>query len=576
MILVNTYFYISSILFLIGTNYLSKQICERLEITKELTFIISLTIILTLCLISYSFNILNFKFIKYINILLYNFFVLLSIISILHKVKNFKLQNKIKDKFQITYFFIILNILFVCLIPVNDADSVRYHFGQFNPFDLDKSFNLHEKISFIGDSLNHIAMSNNNFNLTSLLSWMCLLKLINLIKREINLSNQITFYSIILGVPLYLNLMISQKPYLWICFSLVYLIFLFHKNIQKLFKKNDLLIIFIFLFLSLISKPEFLFINIIFIFCIFLFYSNNEKIYFEAFAYSLPILFFFLIINYSIFGDPLKILLVQKNIAEENFIDFLSNSNQSFSFSALINFITNITIPLNFFSNFTTSFGIIFFISLFFLNLNKKNYPIIFLTMVLFLVNIFTLRIFIDENHSRNYMVIFLLILLIALENKKFLSNLLIKILVIVQLIISQFSIIYFNYDHYINKNYNKFAYQYENEKFISKLVNSRKDTIVLSEIDGNFFKDYQYLNIDIYNFSPSFYFDKTSNFLQNEDKINTIIIVLKKEIKIFDEYLFLEKHFIISGRNPFNKKKEKYFIYKINKHNFLNSINKT
>lgn len=576
MIFVNTYFYISSILFLIGANYLSKQICKKLEITKELTFIISLTIILTLCLISHTFNILNFKSIKYINILLYNFFVLLSVISIFHKVKNFKLQNKIKGKFQIAYFFIILNILFVCLIPVNDADSVRYHFGQFNPFDLDKSFNLHEKISFIGDSLNHIAMSNNNFNLTSLLSLMCLIKLINFIKKEINLSNQITFYSIILGVPIYLNLMNSQKPYLWVCFSLVYLIFLFHKNIQKLFKKNDLIIIFIFLILSLISKPEFLFINIIFIFCLYLFYSNNEKIYFEAFVYSLPILIFFLIINFSIFGDPLKILLIQKNIAEENFIDFLSNSNQSFSLSVLLNFIINITMPLNFFSNFTTSFGIIFFLSLFFLNLNKNNYPIIFLVMILFLVNIFTLRIFIDENHSRNYIIIFLLILLIAFENKKFLSNLLIKFIVIVQLIISQFSFIYFNYDHYINKNYNKFAYQYENEKFISKLVNSKKDTIVLSEIDGNFFKDYQYLNIDIYNFSPSVYFDKTSNFLQNEDKINTVIIILKKEMEIFEEYLFFEKHFIISGRNPFNKKKEKYFIYKINKPNFLNLINKT
>ena len=147
MILVDTYFYISSILFLIGTNYLSKQIYKKLEITKELTFILSLTIILTLCLISYSFNIFNFKSIKYINIFVYNFFISLSIISIFHKVKKFKLQNKITDKFQITYFFIILNILFVCLIPVNDADSVRYHFGQFNPFDLDKSFNLHEKIS---------------------------------------------------------------------------------------------------------------------------------------------------------------------------------------------------------------------------------------------------------------------------------------------------------------------------------------------------------------------------------------------------------------------------------------------
>ena len=178
---------------------------------------------------------------------------------------------------------------------------------------------------------------------------MCLIKLINFIKREINLSNQFTFYSIILGVPIYLNLMISQKPYLWICFSLVYLILLFHRNIQKLFKKNDLLIIFIFLILSLISKPEFLFVNIIFIFCLFLFYSNNEKTYFVAFAYSLPILIFFLIVNLSIFGDPLKILLVQKNIAEENFINFLSNSNQSFSLSELLNFMINITIPLNFF-----------------------------------------------------------------------------------------------------------------------------------------------------------------------------------------------------------------------------------
>ena len=139
MILVDTYFYISSILFLIGTNYLSKQICKKLEITKQLTLIVSLTIILTLCLISYSFNSLDFKSIKYINIFLYNLFILLSAISIFHKFKNLKLQKKIKDKSHIIYFIVILNILLICLIPVNDADSVRYHFGQFNLFDLDKS-----------------------------------------------------------------------------------------------------------------------------------------------------------------------------------------------------------------------------------------------------------------------------------------------------------------------------------------------------------------------------------------------------------------------------------------------------
>ena len=366
MMLVDTYFYISSILFLIGTNYLSKKICKKFKITKQLTLIVSLTIILTLCLISYSFNIYNYNSIKYINIFLYNFFVLLSLISILKKVKNFKFPKKINDKFQIIYFLIILNILLVCLIPVNDADSVRYHFGQFNPFDLDKSFNLHEKISFIGDSLNHIAISNNNFNLTSLLNLMCLIKLINFIKREINLSNQVTFFSTILGIPIYLNLMISQKPYLWICFSLIYCIFLFHKNIQNFFKKKEFIIIFIFLILSLISKPEFLLINTIFISCLFLFYSNYQKIYFIAFAYSLPILIFFFVINFLVFGDPLKILFIQKNIAEENFINFLSSSNQSFYLSELINFIINILIPLDFFSNFTTSFGVTLIISIFF------------------------------------------------------------------------------------------------------------------------------------------------------------------------------------------------------------------
>ena len=88
MILFNTYFYISSILFLIGTNYLSKQICKKLEITKQLTLIVSLTIILTLCLISYSFNSLDFKSIKYINIFLYNLFILLSAISIFTNLKT--------------------------------------------------------------------------------------------------------------------------------------------------------------------------------------------------------------------------------------------------------------------------------------------------------------------------------------------------------------------------------------------------------------------------------------------------------------------------------------------------------
>ena len=83
-------------------------------------------------------------------------------------------------------------------------------------------------------------------------------------------------------------------------------------------------------------------------------------------------------------------------------------------------------------------------------------------------------------------------------------------------------------------------------------------------------------MNIDIYNFSPSVYFNKTLKFLENRDEINTVIIILKKKMEIFEDYLFIKKNFIISGRIPFNKEKEKYFIYKISKHNFLNLVDKT
>ena len=244
------------------------------------------------------------------------------------------------------------------------------------------------------------------------------------------------------------------------------------------------------------------------------------------------ILIYFLFINFTVYGDPLKILLIQNNIAEENFINFLKNSNQNFSFFNLVNFIMNILIPINLLSSYTTSFGITLLISIFFLSFKKNYYPLFYLIIILLLVNIFTLRIFIDENHTRNYILPFFFILLIAFENKKFLNYFLIKVLLVLQFSITQLGFIYLNYNNYIGYNYNKFAYNYENEKFISQLINSKEDTIVLSEIDGNLFKDYKFLNIDVYNFSPKIYFNKTLNFLKNENDIKTLVIIFKKRNK--------------------------------------------
>ena len=66
-----------------------------------------------------------------------------------------------------------------------------------------------------------------------------------------------------------------------------------------------------------------------------------------------------------------KILLIQNNIAEENFINFLSNSNQSFSLQELINFIINILIPLNFYKFYNVIWSYTFNFLFFFLNFKK-------------------------------------------------------------------------------------------------------------------------------------------------------------------------------------------------------------
>ena len=84
-----------------------------------------------------------------------------------------------------------------------------------------------KKFLFIGDKFNHIAMSNNNFNLTSLLSLMCLIKLINFIKKKLNLSNQTTFFSIIL-----ISIIFKFNGFAKTIFMDMYFISLYHFHIS--------------------------------------------------------------------------------------------------------------------------------------------------------------------------------------------------------------------------------------------------------------------------------------------------------------------------------------------------------
>lgn len=575
MALLNIYSIISSVFFLFGIHFFSKKICSIFYLNKNLYFISSITLILFLSLISYTLNIYDNENINFIHVIIFNFFVVLSFIYFFLKLKSNKFLFRLigESNYNKIYFLLILNLLAACLIPVSDADSIRYHLGQFNNFDFDRSFNLHEKISFIGDSLNHIAFSNNNLNLTSVLNLACLLKLINLIKKKLNSNLRLSFISIILGIPIYLNLMISQKPYLWICFSLVYIIYLYYKNYYKQFSSKDNFLIFIFLFLSLISKPEFLFINSAILAVLIFFYFKNQKNYLIHIFISSFILIYFLIINFNVFGDPLKIFLFQGNIGEINFLNFLKNSDEKLLLLPVLKFFLNLSFPVEYYSNFTRSLGFAFIFSLFFINLKRENIPLIILIVILSIINLSNLRISIDENHARNYLLIFLILIMIISNNKVYLKNALVKYIFVSQLIITQLGLIYYNYEYYLNNNYNQMAYQFKNEKYISSLIKNKNDTIILTEIDGNLFKDYNFLNSDLYNFAPNLYFNKASKVLQNNESINNVIIILKKKQKRFQEHLFLTKKMPVYGRNPFNEKKETFYFYNIESLAFIKLI---
>ena len=91
------------------------------------------------------------------------------------------------------YFLIIINVLISSLVPVTDADSVRYHLGQFNNDQKFIDFDLHSKISYIGDGLNVISYYSNTFNIVSCLNFYFLFLIISLIKKTFSKEKKIFF-----------------------------------------------------------------------------------------------------------------------------------------------------------------------------------------------------------------------------------------------------------------------------------------------------------------------------------------------------------------------------------------------
>ena len=281
--------------------------------------------------------------------------------------------------------------------------------------------------------------------------------------------------------------------------------------------------------------------------------------------------------NYYHFGDPLKILLIQNNIVEIKFLEFLSSSNIDFNLKNLFFFIFNLGIPNNYFSNFSISLGFGFFLllSCFFIKSIKNKYLLFFIILI-FLSNFIFERISINENHGRNYILIFYLLSLIFINNIDKFPRKIILMILSIQLVITQSGFVFYNYEIYIKKRFNEISYNLENEKKINLLYEGKKDTIIITSLDGNLFKQYIYYNIDYFNFDKKFFYKKIRKSLMDKKEIDKVVLILKKKENIFDLDNFNKLDIFISSRtrNP-SKKVEihNYQIYEISVGSFFKII---
>ena len=581
MSLFSIFFSIQSIIFLFGIDYIAKKITLFLSLNKNLRIIIFSVLLLIISFIFYFLYSLNLKNLEFFSLVIFYFFFLVGISKLIFKSYHYN-GNKIKNKlnklniYYVIFFIILINVFLSCLVPVTDGDSVRYHLGQVNYYQKFSEFDLHSKISYIGDGLNIISYYSSSLNIISCLNFYYLFSLLKIVNKSFSFEKKYFFTIFVLSIPIYLNLLISQKPFIWLIFNL-FLIFYLTQNKTIKFNLISFALIFINLSLIQITKPEFLVIIPIFIIFLLIKMINNfnfleryksKNIFIILISISFfPLIFF--IHNFFEFSDPTKILFTQNNIAEKNFVNFLKNSNLSFSFSNILEFFFNLGIPLNYFDNFPVSLGIGFFICVIFSKFNfSKEYTLV---ICLILINLIFYRFGIDHNHSRNYILIYLIIIYLFLQNKISYKKQ-IKFVLLLQLIITQISFVYFNSEIYMKKNYNNISYNYINEDLILRNFKNLEETIIITEIDGNLFKKYDFINIDYFNFEKKFFFEEIINTLEFSDYRN-IYLIFKSDnfFNPISKYKINEIELVNNTRNPFKRSKRKFNIYKIPKKNLAN-----
>ena len=124
---------ISSIFFILGNYSTSKKLRKHIDISKKYDLIIFVIIVLLQSYFIYIINLIYPSSIIIYSKIIYYSSVLIGVIYSLKKIKKFKINLSFSNSMLIIVF---LNLFLASIVFVTDADSVRYHLGQFNMYCL--------------------------------------------------------------------------------------------------------------------------------------------------------------------------------------------------------------------------------------------------------------------------------------------------------------------------------------------------------------------------------------------------------------------------------------------------------
>ena len=244
-----------SLLFIEGIYFTCKLFVRKIGLSQKFILLFFVNLILIVALVLYCLSLLgvNTKIIIYsISVI----FIILACKSFSIKIGNLCL---VKNATNFIFIFTIFIFFIASTVPVTDADSIRYHLGQFNNYSYNSDvYDLHSKISFIGDSLNKISHEFQVYNLTSVLNFYSLFRVYQVLSKGLVANLKLLIFLLLFGSPILLSLFISQKPFLYVVYIFGYLFFLIEKSSKKEINK---IIFYIFPAITLlgITKINFIF-----------------------------------------------------------------------------------------------------------------------------------------------------------------------------------------------------------------------------------------------------------------------------------------------------------------------------